>query len=95
MNNTIAYCRMSKEDERTGLGPETQRDGIKTWIEFQNEQDIDIQYTLLNVTGTDREGWDKGYFFENASGASVINRPLFFKILQNGFFIFLISVFNQ
>ena len=83
MMNTIAYCRMSKEDERTGLGPETQRDGIQSWLEFQNEQDIDIQYTLLNVTGTDREGWNKGYFFENASGASVINRPLFFKILQN------------
>lgn len=83
MNNTIAYCRMSKEDERTGLGPETQRDGIKTWIGFQNEQVIDPVFEFINVTGTDREGWDKGYFFENASGASVINRPLFFKILQN------------
>jgi hypothetical protein len=74
---------MSKEDERTGLGPETQRDGIKTWLKFQNEQEIEPTYTLINVTGTDRLDWDKGYFFENASGGSVINRPLFFKILQN------------
>lgn len=74
---------MSKEDERTGLGPETQRDGIKTWLNFQNEQEIEPVYEFINVTGTNREGWSKGYFFENASGASVINRPLFFKILQN------------
>jgi len=74
---------MSKEDERTGLGPETQRDGIQNWLDFQNEQEEEIQYELLNVTGTDRPGWNKGYFFENASGGSVINRPLFFKVLQN------------